>query len=394
MINEDVAQRSKTALVLAGGGVTGAFYEIGALAALDAMLPGWSVNNFDSYVGTSAGAFVAACLANGLTPQMLLQHVEAPLEDMPPLRSTDLLALDWTNLLLRGLRLPAALAQLATKLVRDGVQVSLLDAINALAVALPSGLYDSAALDRFLSATFARPGMSNDFRALRRDLALIATDLDTGERAVFGVPPLDAVPISRAVAASAALPLVYRPVRIAGRDYIDGGLRGTASLDLAIERGARLIVCINPQVPFDERRAGTGPGHIRRMGAPGIANQTFRTFVHAGLHYHLKQIRRMHPRVDLLLIEPAQDDLYLFSEMSMSYATRLQVAQHACASVTRHLADHAHQYRTLFAHHSIEFRAPPPSPAPAVTNGTPQPDGPRGLRVALSALDRLLDARG
>ena len=229
--------RSKAALVLAGGGVTGAFYEIGALCALNTALHDWSMNDFDSYVGTSAGAFVAACLANGLSPQTVMQHVETPLAGMPPLRSANILSLDRTDLLLRGLRLPAALARLAAKLVRGGAQVSLLDAIGALAVALPSGLYDSAALERYLSGAFAHPGLSNDFRSLRRELAIIATDLDTGERAVFGAPPLDDVPISRAVAASAALPLVYRPVRIGGRDYIDGGLRGTASLDLAIERG-------------------------------------------------------------------------------------------------------------------------------------------------------------
>lgn len=385
MSDDATTQRSKTALVLAGGGVTGAFYEFGALAALDATLSGWSVNDFDIYVGTSAGAFVAAFLANGLTPRTALQHVEAPIAGMPPLRSADILALDRAELLRRGLRLPATLARLAAQMA--GGQVSLLDAIGALSGALPSGIYDSAALERYLSAALAQPGMTNDFRALRRHLAIIATDLDTGERAVFGAPPLDDAPIARAVAASAALPLIYRPVRIGGRDYIDGGLRGTASLDLAIERGAQLIVCINPQTPFNNRRAGVAPGHIRRMGAPGVASQTMRTFVHAGLHYHLKQIRRLHPHVDVLLIEPAAEDVFLFSEMSMSYAARLRVARHAHDSVARRLADHAHQYHTLFARHGIAFGPPAPAAAPAAQGG------PQRLRAALAELDALLAQR-
>jgi Predicted esterase of the alpha-beta hydrolase superfamily len=81
------AQRSKTALVLAGGGVTGAAYEIGALRALDDLLHHFSVNDFDVFIGTSAGALVAACLANGLTPHELMRHLEVPLDGIAPLNT-------------------------------------------------------------------------------------------------------------------------------------------------------------------------------------------------------------------------------------------------------------------------------------------------------------------
>src|SRR6266542_2518713 len=55
----------KTALVLGGGGFTGGVYEIGALRALDLLAVNKSVNQFDVYVGTSAGSIVAALVANG-----------------------------------------------------------------------------------------------------------------------------------------------------------------------------------------------------------------------------------------------------------------------------------------------------------------------------------------
>ena len=51
-------KRSKTALVLGGGGFTGAVYEIGALRALDLLSVNKTINDFDVYVGTSAGSLV------------------------------------------------------------------------------------------------------------------------------------------------------------------------------------------------------------------------------------------------------------------------------------------------------------------------------------------------
>src|SRR5690349_5720021 len=68
-------RRDKTALVLGGGGFTGGVYEIGALRALDLLAVNSNVGNFDVYVGTSAGAFMAALCANGVTPEEMMQVV-------------------------------------------------------------------------------------------------------------------------------------------------------------------------------------------------------------------------------------------------------------------------------------------------------------------------------
>src|ERR687896_2423149 len=66
-------RRSKTALVLGGGGFTGGVYEIGALRALDLLAVNRTVNQFDVYVGTSAGSFVASLAANGVTPEEMMR---------------------------------------------------------------------------------------------------------------------------------------------------------------------------------------------------------------------------------------------------------------------------------------------------------------------------------
>ncbi len=389
-------QRSKTALVLAGGGVTGAVYEIGALRALDDLLKNLSINDFDIYIGTSAGALVAACLANGLKPREMMRHLEVPLDGIAPLSMGDLFTLDGGSLMAHGLHLPQVLLHAAQSLFFSRKHLSLLDVLETLALVLPGGLYDSNSLDRYLAAVLSRPGLTNDFRCLDRDLAIIATDLDTGARVVFGAPPYDNVPISRAVAASSAMPLVYRPVRIGDRDYVDGGVRGNASLDLAIERGARLIVCVNPLVPYDLARASE-PFHIRDMGAPGIVNQVFRTLFHSALHYHLKQIHRRHPDVDVVLIEPARDDIRMFSEMPMRYASRTEVARHGFETVATYLAERYESYEQIFARHGIviepRYAADRLAHVAHDVNTRHHHAGTRELRDALALLERTLDGQ-
>jgi len=396
--------RSTTALVLAGGGVAGAAYEIGALCAIDQLLEQTSVNAFDMYVGTSAGALIAACLANNISPRTLLSLLDSSLLGVDQLEPQHLFSLNLPDALARATRLPAALASAARRLVGEGNAASLLDLIESLAAGLPTGLYDSRALERYLRAALTMPGRANRFADLQRPLAIIATDLDTGERAVFGAPPLDEVPISLAVCASAAIPLFYRPVRIDGRDYIDGGIRGTASLDVAIERGARLIVCINPMVPFDNHAHRPGHG-IGDEGVNRIGNQVFRTFVHAGLHYHIKQVRRRHPEVDIVLIEPSRDDRVMFADNTMRYQTRMTIARHGYETVATHLNANYAAYREMLARHGVRIdnrrlgqdlanlaavSADPRSARAALVADGSLHSAPAGLAHTLAELDRLV----
>ena len=345
-------QRSKTALVLAGGGVAGAAYEIGALCAIDQLLEQLSVNEFDIYVGTSAGGLIAACLANNISPRTLLSVLESSILGIDQLEPHHLFSVNLSDILARLSRLPTAFSEATRRLLLDWQTVSLLDLVEALAVSLPTGLYDTSGLEGYLRSALSLPGRTNCFTELPHQLAIVATDLDSGERAVFGKAPLQHVPISLAVSASAAIPLFYRPVRVGNRDYIDGGIRGTASLDVAIESGAELIVCINPLVPFDNRIQASGRS-ISDDGMQSIGNQVFRTFIHAGLHYHIKQVRRRHPEVDIVLIEPTRNDYVMFSDNTMRYRTRMTIARHGYETVARHLNEHYEYYHEMMARHGL-----------------------------------------
>ena len=68
--------KSRIGLALAGGGLEGAVYEIGALRALDDSLVGIDLHrDVCAYVGVSAGAFIASCLANGLSTKQLVRAI-------------------------------------------------------------------------------------------------------------------------------------------------------------------------------------------------------------------------------------------------------------------------------------------------------------------------------
>src|SRR5437588_2745948 len=131
--------RSKTALVLGGGGFTGGVYEIGALRALDLLSVNRTVNEFDVYVGTSAGAFVAAAVANGITPEEMMRVIVQQVPtSFPDARISALLHPNYTELITKGVLMPFRLVQVARGLLRDLGQVSAVDLVVGLAEALPS----------------------------------------------------------------------------------------------------------------------------------------------------------------------------------------------------------------------------------------------------------------
>lgn len=351
--------RGKTALVLAGGGLTGAVYEIGALRAIDDLLVDRTVNDFDIYVGTSAGALVAAMLASGVSPGLMLEVMTGNHPDLPAIRRSDLFSLQPADMLRSGLKLPRKAVIALSRYLQGRKDTTLWDFLWLALEALPAGLYESSGLEQYVRRVMRLGGYSNRFSDIARTLYIIATNLDNGERAVFGPGYEEDVALSKAVAASAAMPLFYKPVRIGNHEYVDGGLRGNASLDLAIEQGATLVVCINPVVAFstDSPSGITGASgelsHISDKGIQAVTSQVLSILLHSGLHYHVKQLRRRHRDVDIILIEPQPDDEHMHFDNIMRYSAQLTIARHGFESVTLDLAKDFAYYREVLARHGI-----------------------------------------
>jgi predicted acylesterase/phospholipase RssA len=359
------SKRSKTALVLGGGGFTGGVYEIGALRALDLLTVNRTVNDFDVFVGTSTGAFVAAMTANGVRPEEMMRV----LDRQPPTTFADfelgsLLRPNLAGFAKSAVALPLRAAQLLGGVAANFGQVSAMDLVLGLADALPAGAYTGAGIERYLHTVLAHPDRSDDFRTLQAELYLTATDLDTCERVVFGVQGWDDVPISTAVRASTALPMVYTPVKVHERELVDGGIVSTTNLDIAVNAGARFIVVVNPLVPYVNdfktkvrTLAGTRTRHVSDMGFPQIGYQVFKMVAYQRLHEMARQWEQRYPGVDIVLIEPEPDDELMFQTPMMNYASRVEIARHGFQSVTTQLAFGYPGFLEICERHDIEISA-------------------------------------
>ena len=353
--------RGRIGLAIAGGGPIGGMYELGALRALDEALDGLDLTRMHCYVGVSSGAFLAAGLANRIgTAEMCRTFITGTSDDLV-FQPETFLRPNLGEALRRAAALPRMyhdwLQGLASHPQRALSWSNLMRCFGGL---VPTALFDNRGMERFLREAFTRRGRSNDFRELDADLFVVAVDLDSGEAVRFGEPGWDAVPISRAVQASAALPGLYPPVRINGRHFLDGALRRTMHASVVLERDIDLLLGINPLVPFD---ATSAPEHgqgdslgLADGGLPAVLSQTLRTLLQSRMQIGMEKYPRQYPDVDQLVFEPNSDDSELFFTNLFSFASRHRVCQLAYRNTLADLRQRAGVLRPMLAAHGIGLR--------------------------------------
>jgi NTE family protein len=397
----------KIALVLAGGAVSGGAFKVGGLKAFNDFLVNRKVTDFDIYVGLSAGALLATPLAGGVTPEEMLKSLDGTSRKFSQLRPLDFYYPNFSEWFGRPMRLaaqyglffpslfydllraipsmPGEVYDAFRRFVKDPTYTNFETMLKEVAkvvtpsrrapslfYGIPSGIFDNIQIERYLRSNMAKNKLPNDFRELYRqrgkELYITAMNLDTAERVVFGHDEVHDIPVSQAVQASTALPGFYKPARIKGIDYVDGGVRHTANIDIAIDHGADLIICYNPFRPFhnrveiEERKANgrtefvtTRGTRLADRGVRTVLNQVFRTLLHSRLMVGIrKYVDDVNFKGDILLIEPQEQDARFFDINPLAFWERARAAERGFESVKTSIERKFPQVRAILSYYGIE----------------------------------------
>ncbi len=351
-----MSNRKKAALVLAGGGFPAYMYEIGCLTALDDFFcDGFSINDFDVFVGTSAGAAVAALIANGVKPRRIYEDIHEDRESVFNFRRIDIYSFGYQETFPMLKKLFKSLIPIFKLYYSNRHKFSMLDLFYMLQENLPSGIFTLKNFDHYLSNFLAQEGYSNDFRKLKRELYIPAVDIDTGRYDVFGEREYADIPISQAVTASSAMPIAFQPVHIRGKDYMDGGVGRAAHVDIAINHGAELFLIINPILPLVNDRAkvcmtsfsGECAG-IKDKGMSFIFDQAMRANTFTRIYMSVKRYQAEHPQKDFLIIQPDSTETVMFLSNVINMNAKLEVLHYGYISTARSLKQNFSFYRQCF----------------------------------------------
>ena len=275
----NIAPVSRVGLVLGGGGVTGAAFHFGTLFALR-MATGWDPAEADVIVGTSSGAVVAALARSHLLSiDALVGDVDGEIEFAEALsrrvyrRSRPTGVGRWMRHgILPGLR-------------RPGIQF---------AVGSPAP-YSTDGIAEWLQSTIGDSGRSWP----DRPTTIVAYEVESRSRVAFGTEGSPDTDLVTAVAASSAVPIVFEPVTIHGRRYVDGGVVSGTSADLVLgsPEPLDLVLVVAPMAAVGSRSdARFYEGIIDRFGSNALAGE-------------LEQVTAAWPETEVLVLRPERSVL-------------------------------------------------------------------------------------
>jgi predicted acylesterase/phospholipase RssA len=333
----------RVALCLAGGGFEGLFFELGVLRALQHFLPEYALQDVDILCGISAGSVIGAFLANGLPTSDILRGMllgEGPLDRI---ERSDVFDANFAELASRlGLSARSILRGRSTPL-------------QSLFRLAPTGLFAGKRLRAYLETQLNKPGLTDDFRKLRRMLFIGATDQDTAEHIIFGGPGWDHVPIHRAVRASTALTPFFAPEQIDNRYFVDGAFTRTTNVRIAVENGASLVILVDPLVPIYSEQSG----YVFDKGGIMVGMQGLKSLIHGRFDRAVHMLRAMYPHVAFHLFQPDGATMRVMAGSPSKLFHRPEVEEIAFRETLRSIRQgRFDSLQRDFARHSIAFADP------------------------------------
>lgn len=344
---------SRTAICAAGGGITAIYFELGALKCLDDSLGGSSpyvVNGFDMYFGISAGAVVTSLLANGYSADEIMAAIAGVDGGRVPPLDLGLVRLSHLNLPDYGRRAVALAGRSARSMIdaargrtRPTLEGAFLDLTAAVGAPFRSDRYE-----RTLREILTRPGATNDFRELRRELYVGASNQDSRRHVLFGAERPDTA-ISRAVQASLSINPAFSAVEIDGAFYEDGAVTRTSNFTEAIKRGANFIVVLDPFVPYVSKR----PGFANRRGMLFNVDQDIRSLSFTRFENARNWALRRYPEVRAYTFLPHNRLRRLLSANPMDHRPYMAIFRASYIGTLRRLRQIRHRLVGDLAKHGM-----------------------------------------
>jgi len=332
----------KTAVCIAGGGAEGLLYELGVLKALNSLLANFRVTDFDIFCGISAGAYIAAVLANGVQPEELIKAFEGESQIFDPITSQTIYDLNYPEFFSTIISFWTNLAKSAR--VTPNIFASIIKAF-------PNGICKGEKLREFLKKQLETHKLSDDFRTLDKELYIGATNMDTFEHVVFGDTGWRDIPISTAVRASSAMEPIYSPARIGNTWYIDGVFTHTTNLELAIKKGATFVIVIDPIVPLKIDK----PGYVISKGGIFSTIQVVKGLISTRFDRTYSFLKKRYPDVDFYVFKPKGEEMKLLSGSPMKYKIRLGIIKLAFETTLTRFNDDYDIFQQGFRKHGLEL---------------------------------------
>ena len=270
---------SRVGLVLGGGGVTGAAFHVGSLFSLR-LATGWEPGDADVIVGTSSGAVIGALARTG---HLELESIVGDVRGAPQLARL----LDRT--VYRRCR-PTGVG----RWVRHGLLPGLRKPGIRLALGCPAP-YTTAGIEEWLERVMGDAAHSWP----TRPTTIVAYQLEGKHRVAFGTDESPDAGLARAVAASAAVPMLFAPVEIDDLHYVDGGVASGTNADLVLgsSEPLDLVIIVAPMASEDKRPdARFYEGVVDRLGGSALAAE-------------IDALREAWPDTEIVVLRPDREVL-------------------------------------------------------------------------------------
>lgn len=338
----EAPRRRRTALCLAGGGITGIYYELGALKCLDDCLSSPQdilprINDFDMYFGISAGAINAGVLTAGYA----IEEFMAAIANIPGGRiaPVDLSLLRIKHFNVRGFvkRLFFALEHSWNHL-KHSFQEDRRINWDSLLMAYGESIgapFHSYQFEKLLREFLTLPGTTNQFKKLPRELYIGATEHDLKKHVLFGSEGYEHIPISKAIQASLSIHPAFSSVRIEGKYYEDGAVTKTNHYAESVRRGASLVFVFDPFLPYVAQ--DQDPGYTQKRGLLYNIDQDIRTISYTRYENERNWVLRKHPDVSSYTFVPSNRLRHLLSSNPMDHRPYLEIWKGAYLSTFRRI---------------------------------------------------------